>query len=148
MAGVQSSVPVVPRAASASASEQRRVGIVAGACAFRPPARLRQAAEFAAVMASPLRSRSKHFEIRYLHNQHSFARLGLVVPKRLARHAVLRNLLKRLARESFRGVQRRLPAVDVVVRLAKVLVPSDRANREFRRIWRYELDQLLLGLAK
>lgn len=45
------------------------------------------------------------------------ARLGVVVAKRLARHASTRNLVKRIAREQFRRRRGELPAVDLIVRL-------------------------------
>lgn len=45
------------------------------------------------------------------------ARLGLVVPKRLARRAVTRNLVKRQARVAFGRHQPALPAGDWVLRL-------------------------------
>jgi ribonuclease P protein component len=46
-------------------------------------------------------------------------RLGLVIPKRLVRRAVLRNVIKRQAREAFRHQGTALPGVDLVVRLAR-----------------------------
>ena len=42
-------------------------------------------------------------------------RLGLVVPRRVARRAVVRHRLKRQIRESFRHNTRRLYGLDVVV---------------------------------
>jgi len=49
------------------------------------------------------------------------ARLGLIIGKRLAPHAVTRNALKRVIREAFRLRRHALPARDYVVRLhAKV----------------------------
>lgn len=49
----------------------------------------------------------------------SSARLGLVVPKRLARRAVMRNLMKRIIRESFRQQLANLPAMDLVLKLSR-----------------------------
>lgn len=46
------------------------------------------------------------------------ARLGLVVPKKLCKLAVHRNLAKRLVREAFRQQRAGLPACDLVFRLA------------------------------
>ena len=46
------------------------------------------------------------------------ARLGLVVPKKLCKLAVHRNLAKRLVREAFRQQRAALPACDYVFRLA------------------------------
>lgn len=57
------------------------------------------------------------------------ARMGLTVSRRVAKKAVDRNRLKRLARESFR-VQRKLPSWDFVV-LAKPLAAT-AASGELR----------------
>ncbi len=46
------------------------------------------------------------------------ARLGVVVPKKLVKAAVRRNLIKRLAREQFRLLRPTLPSFDLVLRLA------------------------------
>jgi len=45
-------------------------------------------------------------------------RLGLVVGKKLLKRAVDRNRLKRIIREQFRLRRSRLPAFDLIVRLA------------------------------
>lgn len=45
------------------------------------------------------------------------ARLGLVIGKRHAPHAVTRNAIKRVVRESFRHHRGELPAADYAVRL-------------------------------
>ena len=45
------------------------------------------------------------------------ARLGIVVPKKILRSAVHRNLVKRIVREAFRARAVRLAPTDVVVRL-------------------------------
>lgn len=53
------------------------------------------------------------------------ARLGLVVGKKLLKHAVDRNRLKRIVREQFRLRRPTLPAMDLVVRLAVKPLPLD-----------------------
>jgi len=114
---------------------------------LRPEHRLRRPAEFAAVMASPRRLRGKRFELRFRGNDGSSARLGLVIPKRLARRAVLRNLLKRLIREAFRNVRANLSANDLVFRLtgAPLVEPVDRLQRA---AWRAEIDTLMAALPR
>ena len=52
-------------------------------------------------------------------------RLGLVVGKKLLKHAVDRNRLKRIVREQFRLRRASLPGVDLVVRLAVKPKPLD-----------------------
>lgn len=63
------------------------------------------------------RRRVGGIELITLPNDVGFARLGLVVPKRSVRGAVQRNTLRRWAREAFRLRQRRLPAIDIVLRV-------------------------------
>jgi len=98
-------------------------------------------------MTSPQRLRGGCFELRYRRNEASGARLGLVIPKRLARRAVLRNLIKRLAREAFRHALPKLPAVDMVLRLSRPPLSSDaRVDGVLRGTWRRDIDVLLAGL--
>jgi ribonuclease P protein component len=115
--------------------------------------RLHRPAEFSAVMASRMRVTGDCFELRYRHSRRPAtepikrARLGLIVPKRFAKHAVLRNLLKRLAREAFRHASPSLPPVDIVLRLAKAPSTGAGANPSaLRREWRKALDSLLAGV--
>jgi len=121
---------------------------------FRPASRLHVPKEFAVVMASPLRLRSGCFELRYRGNESgrpedTGARLGLVIPKRLARRAVLRNQIKRLAREAFRQFLPVLPAMDLVLRLTKPPLPAKTTvSRELRHAWRRDIDGLLAGLPR
>jgi ribonuclease P protein component len=118
--------------------------------------RLLRPAEFAVVMASRSRQYSDCFELRYRLRQSGDdriaadrARLGLIVPKRLAKRAVLRNLLKRLAREAFRHSQAGLPPMDFILRLTKPpLAPGQKADPEKRRAWRRNIDALLAGITR
>ncbi len=113
---------------------------------FRPDQRLRQSADFAAVLASPLKLRGRHFEVRYRGAGGTVARLGLIVPKRLAKRAVVRNTLKRLSREAFRTIHKQLPSVDLVVRLTANVGRGGKLSAETKIGWRNELDQLMLRL--
>lgn len=54
------------------------------------------------------------------------ARLGVVVAKRLAKRANLRNLVKRIVREQFRRRRAAMASFDLVVRLH---APVDTATR-------------------
>lgn len=60
-------------------------------------------------------------------NEAGSARLGVVVAKRWAKQAVLRNWIKRVVREQFRRVRINLPAVDLVFR---VYVPTTRHDSD------------------
>lgn len=74
--------------------------------------------------------------------QPSGARLGLVVPKRLARRAVTRNLVKRQARVAFGCHELALPAGDWVLRLRAPLDPRQyrsAASDALRALLREEL---------
>ena len=56
--------------------------------------------------------------MHYLPGAGETARLGLVVGKKLLKRAVDRNRLKRIVRDQFRQQRQRLPACDLIVRLA------------------------------
>lgn len=84
-----------------------------------------------------------HFRREGTGGASSGARLGLVIAKKFARRAVLRNLLKRIGREAFRHARPGLPSRDLVLRLARPLPQADRAAR---RAWRVEIDGLLARL--
>lgn len=107
-------------------------------------------------MASRSRLSGGCFELRYrerpsddLRTKAYGARLGLIVPKRLVKRAVLRNLLKRLAREAFRQSQASLPPLDFVLRLSKPpLVAGQAVDPGKRRVWRCCIDNLLAGVAR
>lgn len=78
--------------------------------------RLLCAADFKPVFDdAPLRASHQYFLILARFNQQSHARLGLVMAKKHIRHAVQRNRMKRLTRESFRLHQHALAGVDLVV---------------------------------
>jgi ribonuclease P protein component len=112
-------------------------------------------------MASPLRLRKGCFELRFLFHREPGeqpersllrcgARLGLIIPKRLAKRATLRNLLKRMAREAFRQAGSALPAADVVLKLVSAPQPVvvSKADLACRRSWRRNIDELLAGLVR
>jgi ribonuclease P protein component len=70
--------------------------------------------------------------------QPACARLGLVIAKRFAPHAVTRNALKRVIREAFRARRLALPARDYVVRLQTKIAPVSLT--ELKRAARAEVD--------
>ena len=79
--------------------------------------------------------------MHYLPNGLDRARLGLVVPKRVAPRALDRNRIKRIAREAFRAHSAGLPALDLV------LVARAGAERLERAELRRACEQLLEKLA-
>jgi ribonuclease P protein component len=106
---------------------------------FSPARRVREAREYSAVFAWRRVVRGSLFDLHYRPGDGSEARLGLVIAKKLARRAVLRNAIKRVARETFRHLRPTLPPLDLVLRLAK---PGATPGTASRRIWRAEIEAL------
>ncbi|MBP6103674.1 MAG: ribonuclease P protein component [Gammaproteobacteria bacterium] len=76
--------------------------------------RLLTKADYSAVFANPISLKSSYFTM--LARPHSAgARLGVIVAKRIMKHAVDRNRVRRLIRESFRHHQQALSGLDIVV---------------------------------
>lgn len=81
-------------------------------------------------------------------NAASGARIGLIVPKRLARAAVLRNAIKRQGREAFRLVASAIPPCDLVLRLKRPVPGAGARDRAQRMAWRTEMETLLRHFLK
>jgi len=103
--------------------------------------KLLTAKQFSEVFSARRTLRGPHFILHYRANTLPDARLGLVIPKKQARRAVLRNAIKRQAREIFRRRRTELPAMDIVLRLALPLAPE-------RSAWRDEIVVLLEQLCR
>jgi RNase P protein component len=71
------------------------------------------------------------------------ARLGLIVPKRLARAAALRNAIKRQGSGSVSPARALDPPCDLVLRLKQALPGLRARDGEQRKIWRAEMETLL-----
>lgn len=83
---------------------------------FRKSQRLLTPADFTGVFSdASIRASHPSFLILARPNDLDCARLGLVVAKKHVRRAHQRNLIKRMARESFRLQQHKLPAIDAIV---------------------------------
>jgi ribonuclease P protein component len=76
---------------------------------------LHQPAEFRVVRQQGRRFSDAYFVVSVLANHEAHPRLGLAIAIRSCGSAVVRNHIKRLARESFRLNQYELPAVDVTI---------------------------------
>ncbi len=83
------------------------------------------------------------FSLHQAISPNGIARLGLVLPKRLAKQAVTRNLIRRQAREAFRHQAAGLPPYDLVLRLTRSLkeVKLDRVLQ--KKQYRAEIEVLL-----
>lgn len=88
--------------------------------------RLTKTDEYSSVFGFRRAVKSPHFLLHYrprvveegVPTQALPVRLGVVVPKRLVKAAVRRNLIKRLCREQFRLLRAKLPVRDLILRLA------------------------------
>lgn len=92
---------------------------------FKAVYRLRKTDEYSSVFSFRKSIRGRYFVVHYRPADEG-ARLGLVVGKKMARQAVLRNLIKRIARDRFRHLRETLPNYDIVLRLA---APAKEATR-------------------
>ncbi|HJW52121.1 MAG TPA: ribonuclease P protein component [Burkholderiaceae bacterium] len=115
--------------------------------------RLRRPAEFAAVQAAAradsLRAQTPWLALTayWRASDQPGARLGLTVSKRMARRAVDRALVKRIAREAFRGladdIERAAAAAgmkaDLSIRLKRPLGPPGTSERPGLMVLRHEL---------
>ncbi len=126
---------------------------------FSGGSRLHTAADFSRVFAARRSLRGEFFDLHYLMLQPeqvlagrgADVRMGLVVAKKLARRAVLRNVLKRLAREAFRHTRNGLPSCDLVFRLARPPLRSPQQKQQdstLRHAWRTDIDRLLTRLSE
>jgi len=100
---------------------QQAGGHPAAKAAFPKRYRLTKTDEFSSVFGFRKALRSPHFLLHYrlrAADEIVGARLGLVVAKRFLKRSVDRNLIRRLARESFRVLRSQLPSRDLILRLA------------------------------
>lgn len=77
--------------------------------------RLVTKAEFKSIFDKSQKVSQRYWVVLHKPNQTNYARLGLVVGKRVANSAVKRNRIKRVIRESFRHYQNGLTGVDIIV---------------------------------
>ena len=96
---------------------------------FQPDKRLRTPKDYQRVKGTPLLVKNKGLLLLAKPNQLTNARLGLVVPKRCVRRAVLRNRIKRTLRESFRLNQALLKGLDIVA-IARQSIVQKQGRKE------------------
>lgn len=96
------------------------------------------------MMAARRLVRGEFFDLHYrLTNPGAASRLGLIVPKRLARAASLRNAIKRQGREAFRLMAVEISPCDLVMRLTRPLKGVNARDGSQRKAWRTDLGNLL-----
>ena len=121
--------------------------------AFTKTMRLLNSKDFQTVFDdAPLRTSHQHFLFLARINQLECPRLGLVIAKKHIRHAVDRNRMKRLIRETFRAKQQQLVGIDVIVLARKgmndvtnaVLIEhlNGQWDRLIRRLQKAKIEQL------
>lgn len=119
---------------------------------FSRQQRLLSPAEYSAVFSARRVLRGPYFVLHYRINGLPASRLGLVIPKKQARTAVLRNAIKRQARELFRRQHIGSPPIDLVLRLAQPLGPGGRLKRvidkQVKTAWRDEIAALFGQLCR
>lgn len=106
---------------------------------FGKQQRLLNAAQYSAVFNdAPIRASHPNFLILANLSQSTLPRLGLVIAKKNVRHAVNRNRIKRVARETFRLQQHNLPTIDAIVlaRRGADDVPQDQLPAIFNGLWK------------
>ncbi|QTL39879.1 ribonuclease P protein component [Xenorhabdus budapestensis] len=106
--------------------------------AFPRELRLLTPEHFTYVFQQPQRASSAEITILGRLNELGHPRIGLTVAKKNVKRAHERNRIKRLARESFRLNQHKLPSMDFVILVRKGVAELD--NRELTetlgKLWR------------
>lgn len=76
-------------------------------------------------------------------NQKKHARIGIIVGKRVANSAVVRNRIKRIVRNSFRLNQKRLAGWDIVViaRQSCDTLSNEKIQKGINDLWERLLNQ-------
>jgi ribonuclease P protein component len=82
---------------------------------------------YAPALRSSRKVRSQALLLHVATGRPGVSRLGLVVPKRLARHSVDRNRLKRLAREAFRRHAAKSAGLDLVLAMREPVAAGGEA---------------------
>ena len=105
---------------------------------FPPHYRLRTANDYKTVFTSnPIKSSDKYLTLLAVPNQLTHPRLGLAIAKKNVKRAVDRNVIKRLARESFRLQQHQLINIDIVVlaRRDAAHISSEKLKLSLEKHW-------------
>ncbi|MEP6938789.1 MAG: ribonuclease P protein component [Rudaea sp.] len=104
-------------------------------------ARLLRPGDFSALRKSSRRLATKYFHCEYRSTEAASARLGMAVSRRVSKHAVVRNRIRRQIRETFRLQRSNLPCFDVLI------IARTASATQDNRVLRAELLLLWRGLA-
>lgn len=99
--------------------------------------RLTRKADFQSVFDQSHKVSRKGIICLYRPNGGDFPRLGIMLSKQQIRRAVDRNRVRRIVRESFRGVVADLPKVDIILMVRKdaSLLNKQQLRLEIDQIW-------------
>ncbi|WP_300087980.1 ribonuclease P protein component [uncultured Nitrosomonas sp.] len=113
-------------------------------CTLPRQCRLRKADEFRAALRNRVVYESLSLRLYIKPVDLEYARIGLIVAKRIERKAVKRNRIKRLIREAFRRHRQVLRGLDCVVQLRHSvgLLDSPRIYREAVMLFNKAANQL------
>ena len=106
---------------------------------FTRELRLLTAKQYSYVFADARRFGNQSFTLLVRVNDVPHPRLGLAIAKKSVKHAVDRNRIKRLLRESFRKRQHLLPPIDIIAmcRPAAVQLSNEQILEQLEKQWRY-----------
>lgn len=109
---------------------------------YRFPARLklRSAFEYRQSFQGPIKLVAGNIKVFAKPNELAYPRLGLAISRKKTGNAVIRNRIKRIARESFRLQQHKLQSIDIVI---IVLRKMDEVDNKKLQIWLNTLWQRL-----
>ena len=115
-----------------------QVSVTSSGFRFLSEFRLHKTDEFSSVFAFRRSIKGRYFILSYLPNTHPYARLGVVVAKKLAKRAVERNRVKRQVREFYRLNRETIPSVDIILRLNARIdeVPNETLREDLQNICR------------
>ena len=101
-------------------------------------ARLLRPGDFSALRKSSTRLATKYFHCEYRPAGAASARLGMAVSRRVSKHAVVRNRIRRQIRETFRLQRGQLPCFDVLIiaRTASATQDNGVLRKELELLWR------------
>lgn len=68
-------------------------------------------------------------------NQLSYSRIGIIVSKKVSKKAVIRNLIKRKIRESYRVNKKNLIPTDIVI-IVRSSFDIDQFDMEIEKLWK------------
>ena len=90
--------------------------------------RLNSASDYKQAFSKPKKISTPELLFLYSENNQTYPRLGLAIAKKQLSHAVDRNKVKRLIRESFRQKKTILNSIDIVVMARKKLLNMDNTQ--------------------